>query len=99
MNEISKVLNHDEKVLWEGEPKFWPYFLTGVTPSFIFGLIWMGFLTPFIIAFNFLHKVDSGKATGFVTTFFRGLEPFFNSLYTRGIVYVDRSTHIQVVII
>lgn len=48
MRELDKVLDKNEKVFWEGQPKFWPYFLKGTIPAFIFGLIWMAFLTPFI---------------------------------------------------
>ena len=69
MREIEKVLDTNEQVFWEGGPKFWPYFLTGVIPTFLFGLVWMGFLTPFI-AVNFLPKGDTGEATGFVNIFF-----------------------------
>ena len=29
MNELNKVLDSQEKVFWEGKPKFWPFFLSG----------------------------------------------------------------------
>lgn len=48
MREIDKVLDTNEQVLWEGKPKFWPYFLNGAISTFLFGLIWTGFLLPFI---------------------------------------------------
>lgn len=49
MKELDKILEADERVFWEGGPKFWPYFLTGITRTSLFGLVWMAFLTPFII--------------------------------------------------
>ena len=49
MKEIDKVLDTGEKVLWEGKPNFGPFILTGTIPSFIFGLIWLAFLVPFIV--------------------------------------------------
>lgn len=48
MNEISKILNEGEKVLWEGCPKFWPFLFGGSAITFIFGMFWMMFLVPFI---------------------------------------------------
>lgn len=48
MNEIKKVLNENEKIFWEGAPKFWPFFFGGSAATTIFGLIWMAFLIPFI---------------------------------------------------
>lgn len=69
MREIDKVLDTNEQVFWEGNPKFWPYFLTGVIPTFLFGLVWLGFLAPFI-AVNFLPKGNTGEATGFINIFF-----------------------------
>ncbi|MBI2452355.1 PH domain-containing protein [Candidatus Pacearchaeota archaeon] len=54
MREIDKVLDSNEKVFWEGKPKFWPYVLRTIVPSFIFGLIWMAFLAPFIFIGVFL---------------------------------------------
>ena len=48
MDEIKNILEQNEKVLWEGAPKFWPYMLGGSIATTIFGLIWMVFLIPFI---------------------------------------------------
>ncbi len=39
MDETSKVINQDEKVIWEGQPQFAPYALS-VVPAVIIGLIW-----------------------------------------------------------
>jgi uncharacterized membrane protein YdbT with pleckstrin-like domain len=48
MKELDKILDQDEKVLWEGAPSFWPFFLGGSIATTIFGLFWMLFLIPFI---------------------------------------------------
>ncbi|MBM3233348.1 hypothetical protein FJZ18_04245 [Candidatus Pacearchaeota archaeon] len=48
MREIDKVLDDQEKVFWEGAPKFWPFFLGGSIIVVIFGAFWMLFLIPFI---------------------------------------------------
>lgn len=50
MRELDKVLNQDEKVLWEGTPSFWPFFLSRTLGVTIFGIFWMGFLSFFYIA-------------------------------------------------
>ncbi len=49
MKEIDKILDKNEKVFWEGKPKFWPFILGGSIVTIIFGLFWMLFLIPFII--------------------------------------------------
>ncbi len=41
MYEIDKILDEKEKVLWEGKPKFLPFFLGGSIPLFIVGLIFL----------------------------------------------------------
>ncbi len=40
MIEFDKILNTNEKVLWEGKPKFLPYFI-GAIPIVIIGLIFL----------------------------------------------------------
>ncbi|MBM3232504.1 hypothetical protein FJZ21_03985 [Candidatus Pacearchaeota archaeon] len=40
MRELDKVLDQNEKVFWEGKPKFWPFFLSGFVGA-IFGLIFL----------------------------------------------------------
>ncbi|MEK7185511.1 MAG: PH domain-containing protein [Patescibacteria group bacterium] len=49
MRELNKILDQDERVLWEGVPSFWPFVLGVSVFTFIFGLFWMAVLTPFII--------------------------------------------------
>jgi uncharacterized membrane protein YdbT with pleckstrin-like domain len=39
---LEKILDKDEKVLWEGKPKFWPFFLISFGASF-FGLLFLIF--------------------------------------------------------
>lgn len=53
MRELNKVLNADEKVLWEGGPSFWPFFIGRSTVLTFFGIIWMLFLLPFISSSSF----------------------------------------------
>lgn len=48
MRELNKVLNQNEKILWEGAPSFWPFLFGGSIVAMIFGLFWMLFLIPFI---------------------------------------------------
>lgn len=48
MKEIDKVLDENEKVLWEGAPDFWPFIFGGSIFSIIFGLFWSAFLIPFV---------------------------------------------------
>jgi membrane protein YdbS with pleckstrin-like domain len=50
VNEISKVLNADEKVIWEGRPQLLPYILEAL-PFFFFGIIWRVFVSFFLIGF------------------------------------------------
>ncbi len=40
MNEIHKVLNTNEKIMWEGKPTFWPFFFSSFV-GILFGLIFM----------------------------------------------------------
>ncbi len=48
MRELDKVLSKNEKVLWEGKPKFWPYYFGGSAITTIFGIFWSLFLIPFV---------------------------------------------------
>ena len=50
MREVDKILNANEKVLWEGSPKFWPYFLTGFFPAFLFGVLILGIIGKITLA-------------------------------------------------
>jgi len=40
MRELDKVLDQNEKVFWEGKPKFWPFFLGGFAGA-IFGIFFL----------------------------------------------------------
>lgn len=40
MRELDKVLDQNEKVFWEGKPKFWPFFLSGFA-SAILGILFL----------------------------------------------------------
>lgn len=41
MNEIEKILNTNETILWQGKPAFWPFFLGSLFIGALFGLIFM----------------------------------------------------------
>ncbi len=60
MEEFNKILDSNEKIFWEGKPKFWPFF----TSSFILSL----FGLPFLIfgAFPLLAAWKSGNYALFV---------------------------------
>ena len=45
MKELEKVLDSNEKVFWEGKPKFWPFFLGGLQ------LVGSIFLSIFVLFF------------------------------------------------
>src|SRR3989344_1713976 len=49
MNELQKILDEHEKVLWEGKPKFWPFFLGGSIITTLIGLFMMIFFVPFMV--------------------------------------------------
>lgn len=49
MNETNKILNNNEKILWQGGPKFLPFFFSGSIFITIFALFWTGFTLIFII--------------------------------------------------
>jgi len=49
-NEIEKILDPDEKIFWQGGPKYAAYVLRTV-PAVLFGLLWCSFLVPFYWAF------------------------------------------------
>ncbi len=48
MKELDKVLDPNEKVLWEGSPKFWPFFLGSSVLTTVFGIFWLFFVAIFI---------------------------------------------------
>src|SRR3989338_2916418 len=50
MRELDKVLDNREKIIWEGQPQFWPFILGSSVPSAIFGLFWLAVISPFIFA-------------------------------------------------
>lgn len=57
MRELDKVLDQNEKVLWEGAPSFWPFLFGGSAVTTIFGLFWM----VFVIAVMGIIVVGSGS--------------------------------------
>jgi membrane protein YdbS with pleckstrin-like domain len=49
MTKIEENLRSDEYVLWQGKPKFAPFFYGRQIGSLIFGIIWFAFLLNFFI--------------------------------------------------
>lgn len=49
MRELDKVLNQNEKVLWEGGPKFWPFFFGRSLFLTIAGIFWVIILLVFFV--------------------------------------------------
>ncbi|MGV8176188.1 MAG: PH domain-containing protein, partial [Candidatus Bilamarchaeaceae archaeon] len=47
MGEMDKVLNEDERILWQGKPRFLPFVLQGCGVTTLFGILWMFILLPF----------------------------------------------------
>ena len=69
MNEIAKVLEPKEKVIWDGKPKYVPYMISMFFGGLIFGLL-LGAL-----AYYFLKSVLAGVVVGiiiFIVAFFFG---------------------------
>ena len=54
MREIDKILNEDEKVLWEGKPVFWPYFLGSLFGMIVVVIFFILIPLLFLILFGFL---------------------------------------------
>lgn len=44
--DIRQILDPNEKIVWEGKPNFWAFWLRSV-PLCVFGLFWSLFLVPF----------------------------------------------------
>lgn len=76
MKEIDKVLDSNERVLWDGRPRFWPFFLSGFVPMFVFGLFWLAMLIPFFMASSFTGGVNS-SVPSFVRAFSFARSLFF----------------------
>lgn len=93
MNETSKVLNQDERVIWQGQPQYLPYILSSI-PAMIFGLIWTS-VSGFIL-FTFINS-HLGQGSIFFELFiglfvFFGLYmligvPIYNALVYKNIWY------------
>lgn len=91
MNETSKILNQDEKVIWEGKPQFLPYVAGSIAP-FLFGCIWSGAVAVFVTM-----ALTAGGAPWFFFIFLLPfialgaamlLSPFFYALSYKYIYYV-----------
>jgi len=60
MNEIPKILEKNEKIVWDGKPKYWPYILSALFGSIIAG-VFVG-----IFAGSFLKSFTAGIVIGVV---------------------------------
>ena len=47
MDSIDNLLDKNEKILWRGKPKFWPFFLPSLT-MLPFGLFWLAVSSVFV---------------------------------------------------
>lgn len=50
MNETAKILNPNEKVLWEGQPQFTPFVLSS-WGAIVFGIFWSSIVGVFVYTF------------------------------------------------
>ena len=94
MNEIEKILNTNETVLWQGKPAFWPFFVSSFAGT-LFGLIFMGAgLIPMITALetkNYFLLLFPHFWIGFFIAF--GL-PIYRALVHKHIFYAVTNTRV-----
>lgn len=82
MKEFDKVLDVNEKVLWEGKPQFFPYFLS-VIPIMLFGFVFMVFA-----GFAVFPSIEAGNFWAIlIPHFWIGLVIFFCTPIYRALVY------------
>ncbi len=48
--DIQQILDPNEKIIWQGKPNFWSFWLRSI-PTAVFGILWASFLVPFYWAF------------------------------------------------
>ena len=77
MNELDKVLNRDEKILWQGQPRIIPFFIDGLVPVIVTTLV-LG--TGFFIFKNTEHTTKDAIIVGLTYIFF-GLGSVFYPVY------------------
>ncbi len=83
MRELDKVLDKKEKVLWEGKPSFWPFFLGRSSAVALFSLFWLVITSVFMIfAFPFI-----GWYVFLIPHFWVGFLLFFGPLLYNGLVH------------
>ena len=82
MNEIKNILSSNEKVIWEGKPKFAPYFISQLTCAGCFSLIFL------IIALFAAAGGELGPSIlFFVLGFVFIISPLISYLYYKKIYY------------
>ncbi len=89
MIEFDKVLDGNEKVFWDGKPKFWPFMFGSSILTTIFGLIWVVILIPFILISSFSIAQDGLAGWGFflLTPFLVGIVLVFGIPACQLLVY------------
>lgn len=90
MNEFTKILDDNEKVIWQGNPSFWPFTLGGSITVTVFGVFWVSFMACFGI--NSFQTEGAMKYILFATPhFWIGLILLFGPLIYSLLVY--KHTH------
>jgi len=83
MRELDKVLDKKEKVLWEGRPSFWPFFLGRSSAVALFSLFLLGTISVFtVFAFPFM-----GWYVFLLPHFWIGVALFIGPLAYNGLVH------------
>lgn len=86
MRELDKVLDKNEKILWEGKPQFWPFLFSRSSPLVTVGVLWSGIML--IITLNALADPGPLKyIIFFMPHFWIGLVLIFGPLLYNALVY------------
>jgi len=87
MREIDKILNENEKVLWESTPQFWPFYLGRSLFLTLFGLFWSIIVFVIIIGL-FLSSTGPLKYLIFLTPhFWIGIVLLFGPIIYNALVH------------
>ena len=71
MDEIKKILDANEEILWQGRPNFKPFVLSGSVYMFFFGLFWCILVAIFVFGFM---QADTSVDIGFFYYHISGLD-------------------------
>jgi len=90
VDEIHKIIDSNEKVLWKGKPQFLPYIISSTYLGVIFGIIWSTFIIIVLItagtqkSTNTLLSLLPFGLVGFYLLF---INPIYRILVHRYIMY------------